>query len=304
MLSANSAAPSPSCYSNDVDGNAIGGTTTTSTPVVRDASRPAGDKTSSLSALSQAPYTIPHPRPRQASSTLVEDTETSPVSERNLLPIENLTEDESLVPGVAPETTPDLPVYGRDSDDQLGDHMQTEGNHQIDNSICQEQEDPQHSSSGETRHEIVSYDGTDKSLKQAIQESYVTYGLETCLQFRYGSGPFHRCILELSTNWKGRSILSATSWKSLNGVLQQIMSLLPDIGKPKQMQKEKGLMQRILHGTRQKSEERSLKAVAMALHRERNHAKDESRVANFEFYSTLIVMRYLNESEVRLVEGC
>jgi len=47
-------------------------------------------------------------------------------------------------------------------------------------------EHPQDLSNGQGRSESLLYDGTDKSLKEAIQNSYSKFGLETCLQFRYG----------------------------------------------------------------------------------------------------------------------
>lgn len=64
------------------------------------------------------------------------------------------------------------------------------------------------------------------------------------------------------------------------------------------MQKEASLIHRLIDGYRAKVVGKSLKAIAIELHRERDHTKDESNLAEFEFYSTLLVMRYCNEQEV------
>jgi len=67
-------------------------------------------------------------------------------------------------------------------------------------------EHPQDFNNGQGRSESVVHDGTDKSLKQAIRNSYPKFRLETRLQFRCCSGFFDRSIIELSTSWKGRLV--------------------------------------------------------------------------------------------------
>lgn len=158
---------------------------------------------------------------------------------------------------------------------------------------------PQRQISNEVDSGRTSID-TDKSLKKAIQDSYVKFGIKISLQFRYGHGPFDRHTVELSTSWKRRSILTQASWNKLTEMSQEILHSLPKSDKSIHVQKEKSLIQRLCQHADGKVEERSLRAVAAALHRERDHTKDESNLADFEFYSTLIVMKHVDEQEVSL----
>jgi len=278
VLSGNSAAPSPSRY-DVIHENTANNRSATSTPNASNTPVSIQHSSVLLLASSETPIRRSPSRLRETSSVSFEETERSQVSAQSLLGNrEDLTVKEADI----------SLVTAQDSLDLLVD--------------CEEH--PQDLNNGQGRSESVPYDGTDKSLKHAIQNSYTKFGLETRLQFRYGSGPFDRSIIELSTSWKGRSVLNQKSWMFLNGALQQILSLLPASAKNTQLQKEKGLVQRIMRGARQRSEERSLKAIAVELHRERNHAKDESHLANFEFYSTLIVMRHFDKVEVSAERNC
>jgi len=67
------------------------------------------------------------------------------------------------------------------------------------------------------------------------------------------------------------------------------------------VQKERDLVWRLCHVSCTVPDGRSLKAIAVQLRQERDHTRDESKLADFEFYSTMIVMKHVDEEEVRLI---
>lgn len=138
----------------------------------------------------------------------------------------------------------------------------------------------------------------DEALKKNIQDSYAKFGLTTTVQFRYGRGLFSPRIIELGTPWKKRSILTKPIWDKLNDLASQIMKFLPSLSGKGCTQKELALIHRLIDGYRANVVGKSLKALAIELHRERDHTKDESNLAEFEFYSTLLVIRHCDEQEV------
>jgi len=299
VLSGNSAAPSPSCYDDSYE-DAVNTISATSIPNVSDTPVAVENDLALLLASSETPIVWSPSRSRESSSAVFEGTERSQASTQSPPGItEDLTAEEGAIfLATAHDAVDLLSVYCEDPD-QFESHLPTRPNHEGETTQSEELERVGGLISGQGRNESVPpHDGTDKSLKQAISGSYTKFGLETHLIFRYGSGSFSHSTIDLSTNWKSRSVLNQTSWKSLNAASQRILSFLPAFAKNKQLQKEKGLVQRIMQGARPKVEEGSLKAIAVELHRERNHAKDESLLANFEFYSTLIIMRHFDKVEV------
>lgn len=183
--------------------------------------------------------------------------ETSVVSGQSLLDVTGSLAEKEVYGSLAPTEDSVAPFHD----------TQTDLNHESEPSHDQEQVILRSSVNGEEHTEGMSHNATDKSLRVAIQNSYIIFGLETRLQFRYGSGCFDRFTIELSTNWKGRSVLNRASWDTLNQMLQQILGSLPSSTQPMRLQKEKGLVQRILHSTQQKNEERSLRDIAIELRR-------------------------------------
>jgi len=287
VLSSTSAAPSP-LRVDDVDENVTSDRTDASTPITSDVLTSVQHSVEPLSVSSQISDANSQSQLQESLSASSGNIETSAVSGESLPDVTAGLAGKEVRGSLAP--TEDSVALFHDA--QMGSDHESEPSHD------QEQEILRSSVNGEEHTEGMSHNVTDKSLKMAIQNSYIIYGLETRLQFRYGSGCFNRYTVELSTNWKGRSVLSRASWGVLNQMLQQILGSLPSSTQRMRLQKEKGLVQRILHSTRQKSEERSLRDMAMELRRQRDHAKDESHLANFEFYSTLIVMKSVDNAEV------
>lgn len=76
------------------------------------------------------------------------------------------------------------------------------------------------------------------------------------------------------------------------------MKFLPSLSSKGYTQKELALIYRLINGYRAKVVGKSLKALTIELHRERDHTKDKSNLAEFEFYSTLLVIRHYDEQEV------
>jgi len=139
---------------------------------------------------------------------------------------------------------------------------------------------------------------TDDQLKKAIAASYQNFGLSLQLSFRYGPGPFSSTTIQLKTNWKRRAILNNTTYGKLQRLADEVLGFLPTPGNARSPAKEIDLVRRLCSAAVMEQEHRTMKDIAFALHRDSELSKDESRLAEFDFYSTLIVMQAHNENEV------
>jgi len=138
----------------------------------------------------------------------------------------------------------------------------------------------------------------DEHLKEAIRTSYKRFGLFVQLGFRYGPGPFSATVIQLKTNWKLRAILKPATWEKLHKIADDLLGFFPKPDSTQLSAKEVNLLRRLCDSTTPRHEHRTLKDVAFALHRNSELLKDESRLGEFEFYSTLIVMEAYNQLEV------
>jgi len=86
---------------------------------------------------------------------------------------------------------------------------------------------------------------TDKDLMKRIQDSYIERRLKTRPRFGYGSGPFTRDIVDVSTSWKSLSILSQDRWDKLVETLREVLNNFPASASPTRKQREKSVVQRI-----------------------------------------------------------
>lgn len=139
---------------------------------------------------------------------------------------------------------------------------------------------------------------TDDQLKKVIAASYQNFGLSVQLSFRYGPGPFSATTIQLKTNWKRRAILDETTCEKLQKLADELMGFLPMPGDARSSAKEINLVRRLCSAAVVEQGHRTMKDIAFALHRNSELSKDESRLAELDFYSTLIVMQVHNEIEV------
>jgi len=118
--------------------------------------------------------------------------------------------------------------------------------------------------------------------------------------FRYGPGTFSPTTIQLKTNWKRRAILNAATWSKLQSNADDILGFLPKPGFERTLMKELDLVHRLCRATMLPREHLNLKDIAFTLHRDGELSKDEARLAEFEFYSTLIVMQAQSKKEVSM----
>ena len=139
---------------------------------------------------------------------------------------------------------------------------------------------------------------TDSDLKTAIRESYAKFGLSGHrLRFCCEPQTLDPTAINLNTNWKRRCKLNESVIEKLLQMGSEISAFLPQLETEKAIKKEVDLIRRLSNCNRSQKACRSLREVVGALRRERDVAKDELNLIEFEIYSTLINMKYQNEGE-------
>lgn len=161
-----------------------------------------------------------------------------------------------------------------------------------------EERQPGSGSSQKPAESSKSASNTDRELKRKIQGSYSKFGLKGQLCFQYGGRFVSYNYIDLKTNWKEKSILTRELWNELEGMLKHILEFIPSNIKGVQEDYEKDLITKICYRSGSNAPISSLRDIAKSLYIQQNCAQDESNYAGFEFYSILIIMRYVNESEV------
>ena len=172
----------------------------------------------------------------------------------------------------------------------------------------QSQQDPESSAmfapatDRRSKEDLATDDGedSDTDLKTAIRRSYAKFGLSgQRIRFCYEPQTLDPTAINLNTNWKLRSRLNEPLVEKLLQSGSEIATFLPESDTKKANEKEIDLIQRLCNRNRTHAACNSLKEIVGALRREREVTKDELNLVEFEIYSTLIVMKHQNETEVR-----
>lgn len=141
---------------------------------------------------------------------------------------------------------------------------------------------------------------THADLKEAVIASYQHYGLDIELMFSYTPDNFHPRMINMRSSSKNKSLLTAAVMKMLKREALDILAFLPSSSDRRPVEQDIAVLKNILHGIGYPANRDSLQMLITSLHLKSKSSRDEARLAKFECYSILAVLRLQDISQVTI----